>query len=262
MLSVLFSMLPANILHATEDKANLSAALDAALDPATSSKAENAAIMKQQWSAIVGPLTENIQAQLDKGVAEGDTKAKAAAGDAVTSAVTAGVEPGRRRGSAARRGRARGDRAEGRRGDPAAEAAAHQKVLTAVAEKAHASVQGDTVAVDWADHDQRTYWVDQLVPTLQDEIKKKENDASGSGSGTAVNDTSFLTGADAALSKPFMIGFIQGLVTLYWVGFGVILLAFVLTWFFKVPPLRATALQEQADKAGMTETGSIRTHKA
>jgi hypothetical protein len=40
----------------------------------------------------------------------------------------------------------------------------------------------------------------------------------------------------------------------------VILLAFILTWFFKVPPLRKTsALQEQADKAGVTETGSIRT---
>jgi hypothetical protein len=123
-------------------------------------------------------------------------------------------------------------------------------------------VNGDTVSVDWADRAQRTYWVDQLVPTLQDEIKKKADDASGSSS-TTVNDTSFLTGADATLSKPFMIGFIQGLVTLYWVGLGVILLAFVLTWFFKVPPLRArSALQEQADKAGLTETGTIRTHSA
>ena len=264
MLSVLFSMLPANILHATEDKANLTAALDTALDPVASSKTENAAIMKQQWSAIVGPLTENIQAQLDKGVAEGDAKAKAAADEAVTSAVTAGVD------QAVAAGQLPAEAAPAvipltvAAAPPAAEAAAHEKVLSAVAEKAHASVQGDKVAVDWADHDQRTYWVDQLVPTLQDQIKEKESDASGSASsGTTVNDTSFLTGADAALSKPFMIGFIQGLVTLYWVGFGVILLAFVLTWFFKVPPLRArSALQEQADKAGMTETGSIRTHKA
>ena len=264
MLSVLFSMLPANILHATEDKANLTAALDTALDPATSSKAENAAIMKQQWSAIVGPLTENIQAQLDKGVAEGDAQAKAAAGDAVTTAVTAGVQQAVAAGQLPAEAASAVIAQKVAEATPAAEAAAHQKVLTAVAEKAHASVQGDAVSVDWADHDQRTYWVDQLVPTLQDQIKKKESDASGSASsGTAVNDTSFLTGADAALSKPFMIGFIQGLVTLYWVGFGVILLAFVLTWFFKVPPLRArSALQEQADKAGMTETGSIRTHKA
>ena len=264
MLSVLFSMLPTNILHATEDKANLTSALDAALDPATSSKAENAAIMKQQWGTIVGPLTKSIQAQLDKGVAEGDAKANAAAGDAVTAAVTAGVNQAVLAGQLPAAAAPAVIAQKVAEATPAAEASAHQQVLKAVAEKAHASVQGDTVAVDWADHDQRTYWVDQLVPTLQDQIKKKENDASGSGSsGTAVNDTSFLTGADAALSKPFKIGFIQGLVTLYWVGLGVILLAFVLTWFFKVPPLRArSALQERADKVGMTETGSIRTHKA
>lgn len=34
----------------------------------------------------------------------------------------------------------------------------------------------------------------------------------------------------------------------YWVGLGVMLLAFVLTWFFKTPPLRQrSALQERAD---------------
>jgi len=49
-------------------------------------------------------------------------------------------------------------------------------------------------------------------------------------------------------------------VAVYLIEMLVILLAFVLSWFFKVPPLRKTsALQEQADKAGMTETGSIRT---
>jgi len=262
MLSVLFSMLPTNILHATEDKAHLTAALDAALDPATSSKSENAAIMKQQWSGVVGPLTEGVQARLDKGVAEGDAKAKAAADEAVTSAVTAGVNQAVAAGQLPAEAAPAVIAQKVAEATPAAEASAHQQVLNKAAAQAHASVRGGTVAVDWADHDQRTYWVDQLVPTVQDQIKKKENDASGS-SGTAVNDTSFLTGADAALSKPFKIGFIQGLVTLYWVGLGVILLAFVLTWFFKVPPLRArSALQERADKVGMTETGSIRTHKA
>ncbi|WP_460005696.1 MDR family MFS transporter [Microbacterium xylanilyticum] len=263
MLSVLFSLLPANILHATEDKANLTAALGTALDPAQAGKAENAAIMKQQWSPIVGPLTKNIQEQLDKGVAEGDAKAKEAADAAVTAAVTEAVDQAVAAGQLPAAAAPAVIAQKAAEATPAAEATAHQQVLKTVAEKAHAAVQGDRVAVDWADHDQRTYWVDQLVPTLQDEIKKKENDAAGSGSDTTVNDTSFLTGADATLSKPFMIGFIQGLVTLYWVGLGVILLAFVLTWFFKVPPLRArSALQEQADKAGLTETGTIRTHSA
>jgi len=262
MISVLFGMLPGNIVHATEDKATLTSALDTALDPAQAGKAENAAIMKQLWTPIVDPIGKNIQEQLDKGVAEGDAQAKAAAGQAVTQKVTEGVN------QAVAAGQLPADAAPAviaqkvAEATPAAEAAAHDQVLKAVAEKAHAGVQGDGVAVNWADHDQRTYWVDQLVPTLQEEMKKKDSAASGSSS-SAISDTSFLTGADPKLSKPFMVGFIDSIVTLYWVGFGVILLAFVLTWFFKVPPLRArSALQEQADKAGMTETGSIRTHKA
>ncbi|GAA4489924.1 MDR family MFS transporter [Microbacterium panaciterrae] len=221
MLSVLFSMLPANIVHATEDTETLTSGLDAALDPAVASKAENAAIMKKMWTPIVAPIQKSIQDQLDAGVAAGDAQANAGLGSA-----------------------------------------AHAAVLKAVAEKAHATVQGETVAVDWSDKDQRAYWVGTLVPTLQDEMKKKES-GSADASSSAVNDTSFLTGSDPHLSKPFMSGFIQSIVILYWVGFAVILLAFVLTWFFTVPPLRArSALQEQADKAGVTETGSIRTHQA
>ncbi|WP_254631472.1 hypothetical protein [Curtobacterium sp. Csp1] len=47
-----------------------------------------------------------------------------------------------------------------------------------------------------------------------------------------------------------MAGFNASSVTIYWVGLGVILLAFVLTWFFRVPPLRQrSALQEQHDEA-------------
>jgi hypothetical protein len=43
-------------------------------------------------------------------------------------------------------------------------------------------------------------------------------------------------------------------VVIYWVGFGVIVLAFILSWFFKVPPLRQrSALQEQADASGTAE---------
>jgi flagellar biosynthesis/type III secretory pathway M-ring protein FliF/YscJ len=73
-----------------------------------------------------------------------------------------------------------------------------------------------------------------------------------------TSDTSFVNGADQRLSKPFMVGFTESIVLVYWVGFAVILLAFILTWFFTVPPLRKTsALQEQADAAGMSETGSI-----
>ena len=42
-----------------------------------------------------------------------------------------------------------------------------------------------------------------------------------------------------------------------------ILVAFVLTWFFRMPPLRQrSALQEQADTAGVSETGTIRVQQA
>ena len=45
-----------------------------------------------------------------------------------------------------------------------------------------------------------------------------------------------------------MVGFNSSVVTIYWVGFGVMLLAFVLSWFYRVPPLRTrSALQEKSD---------------
>jgi len=58
-----------------------------------------------------------------------------------------------------------------------------------------------------------------------------------------------------------MVGFTQAIDVIYWVGFGVLLLAFVLSWFFKAPPLRTrSALQERADEAGISETGTIKVH--
>ena len=51
-------------------------------------------------------------------------------------------------------------------------------------------------------------------------------------------------------TRQFLTGFNASVVTIYWVGLGVMLLAFVLTWFFRVPPLRTrSALQERADGA-------------
>jgi hypothetical protein len=140
-----------------------------------------------------------------------------------------------------------------------AQPAAVPTILAAVAAKTHTTVTGSTVSVDWSNSSQRSYWVDQLVPTIQ----KKLADANGSASkasDSTTSDTSFLNGADKRLAKPFLVGFNSSVVLVYWIGLFVILLAFVLTWFFKVPPLRQrSALQEQADNAGVTETGSIRT---
>ena len=61
-------------------------------------------------------------------------------------------------------------------------------------------------------------------------------------------DSSFLTGADPRLSAPFLQGFNDAAVTIFWVALGVVLVAFVLSWFLKASPLRAkSALQENAE---------------
>jgi EmrB/QacA subfamily drug resistance transporter len=76
--------------------------------------------------------------------------------------------------------------------------------------------------------------------------------AGGGGSlGTALDgDTAFLNGSDPRLSAPFLQGFSNATVTIYWVALAVVALAFVLSFFLKATPLRAkSALQENADNA-------------
>ena len=123
-----------------------------------------------------------------------------------------------------------------------------------MAEKAEASVDGDTVSVNWSDESQREHWVDELAPKLADQIRSSSDDM-GSSAGSSTSDTSYLNGADAALTRPFMKGFNDSARTIYWVGLGVILAAFVLSWFFRVPPLsQRSGLQSQADDAASAET--------
>ena len=62
LLSVLFGALPANISTAMTDKTSMSAALDAALDPAVASAPQNQQIMDEMW----GPITKPIKAQIDQ----------------------------------------------------------------------------------------------------------------------------------------------------------------------------------------------------
>lgn len=250
MLSVLFTLLPTNIQHATADRHTLDAGLNAALNPTVASAPANRAIMDQMWNPIVDPIKKNVQAQLD----DGSAKAKAAAGEAVTKAVTEKVQQGVSAGAIP----AEAAQTVIDQQVAAATPAAEEQALQAVADKAHASVVDGRVLVDWSNASQRDYWSGQLSKTLSKEIDKKASDGSN-GSSASTSDTSFLNGADSRLSKPFMVGFTEAIVVIYWIGFGVLLLAFVLSWFFKAPPLRRTsALQEQADAAGRTETGTIR----
>jgi EmrB/QacA subfamily drug resistance transporter len=206
LLSILFSVMPSNILHATANQKDLGAALDAATNPTVATAPANRGVMDEIWTPIVTPIEQNVQASLDD--------------------VTAQVQ----------------------QSTASAPAAVQAQALAAAADQAHASVQDGKLVVDWSDAAQRSYWVGELTPA----VAKQVSDGSGSGSSTmSTNDTSFLTGADSRLTRPFMAGFNASSVTIYWVGLGVILLAFVLTWFFRVPPLRQrSALQERADAAG------------
>jgi hypothetical protein len=206
LLSILFSVMPSNILHATADRTDLRSALDAATNPTVATAPANRGVMDEIWTPIVTPIEQNVQASLDD--------------------VTAQVQ----------------------QSTASAPAAVQAQALAAAADQAHASVQDGKLVVDWSDAAQRSYWVGELTPA----VAKQVSDGSGSGSSTmSTNDTSFLTGADSRLTRPFMAGFNASSVTIYWVGLGVILLAFVLTWFFRVPPLRQrSALQERADAAG------------
>jgi EmrB/QacA subfamily drug resistance transporter len=136
-------------------------------------------------------------------------------------------------------------------------AAADPIILAAIAKGAHATVSGDTVVVDWSDSSARKFYVDKTSSTI---IKKLKDGSTSKSSNASTSDTSFLNGATPALTKAFKVGFNSSVITIYWIGLGVILLAFILSLFFKVPPLRKTsALQQRADESGTTETGRIRT---
>ena len=217
LLSVLFSSLPGNILTATSDRATLTSAMNAALTPSVAGAPQNRAIMKQLWTPITQPITTRIQSRLD----DATTQVEAAADAAAPSA-------------AAR---------------PAAEAAA----LRAAAARAHASVVDGRLTVDYTNASQRSYVVSQTVPSI---VKALNKGTSGTGSSAtgSTSDTSFLNGADPRLARPFLTGFNTSTVQIYRVGLLVVLLAFILSLFFKVPPLRQrSALQEQADSAAASE---------
>lgn len=68
--------------------------------------------------------------------------------------------------------------------------------------------------------------------------------------GSSLNgDTSFLNNASPALAEPFLVGFSEAVVSVYWIGLAVVLAAFILSWFLKAVPLRQkSAMQEAADE--------------
>ncbi|HKU12491.1 MAG TPA: MDR family MFS transporter, partial [Sinomonas sp.] len=245
LLSVLFAVMPLNITSAMTNKADLTTALDAALTPSVANNPANAGIMQQLWNPIVTPVKTQMQASLDQGT----TAAKQAADQAVTQQVTTAVQ----QQVAAGRVPAAAAQSIIDQQVAAAKPTAEQQALTAAAQKAGVGIVDGKLAVDFSDQAQRAAVVDKLVPTMIDQLNNAKSNGSSSTS-SATSDTSYLKGADARLTRPFMVGFNTSAVSIYWVGLGVIILAFILTWFFKTPPLRQrSALQEQADKQQTAE---------
>ncbi|TSD11186.1 DHA2 family efflux MFS transporter permease subunit [Curtobacterium sp. KBS0715] len=241
LLSVLFTLMPTNISAAMQNESDLKSALNAAMTPSVANASKNQGVMDEIWTKIVDPVEKKVQDGLDQGTAQ----AKQAADAAVTKQVTAAVQQQVAAGTVPA---AAADTIIAQQVDDA-KPAAEQQALETAATKANASVVDGRLQIDYSDKGQRENVVDQVAPTLIKQLKSGDSAASSS-TDSATSDTSFLNGADPRLSRPFLVGFSDSAVRVYYVGLAVILLAFVLTWFFRVPPLRKTsALQEQADAA-------------
>ena len=124
---------------------------------------------------------------------------------------------------------------------------AYQKALDQVAAQQNLTVKDGKLTLDWANPSQRRSMVTQLTPTMINQIKTGDGGDSTVSTSDSTSDTSFLNGADPRLTAPFMTGFNAAVVTIYWLGLGVMLVAFVVTLFYKVPPLRTrSALEEKS----------------
>jgi EmrB/QacA subfamily drug resistance transporter len=276
LLSVLFSTMPGNIVAATGNTAILTSALDAALTPSVASAPANRPIMDHLWNTIVDPIKANVQAGLATATTavesavknavttQTDAAVKKAVTQKVTAAVDAQVQAGALPASAApsviQQQVAAALPAAEQQAQTQASAAlpgATSKALAAAASKAHASVVNGRLTVDWSNASERRYYVDKVVPTIVKQITKG-NSSTANASTSTTSDTSFLNNADPRLSRPFVTGFNVSAVQIYWVGLIVILIAFVIALFFKVPPLRQrSALQEQADHAAAEDALAV-----
>ncbi|MEO7349307.1 MAG: MDR family MFS transporter [Terrimesophilobacter sp.] len=123
-----------------------------------------------------------------------------------------------------------------------------QALITQGVPAAEAEAKVPLTPLDFSQADVRAKVVSAAVPEIAKALKSAKGDGDSVGSG-AINDTSFLVGADPRLTKPFLTGFTVSTITIYWLALSVVLLAFVLALFFKTPVLRSkSALQEAAEE--------------
>jgi EmrB/QacA subfamily drug resistance transporter len=120
----------------------------------------------------------------------------------------------------------------------------------AIMEKIYTPRFGDIASLlppgtDLSDNAQREAVVDQILAQLDGGLSNTGSDDLNS---SLDGDTSFLNDADDALKAPFLNGFANASVAVFWVGALVVLLAFILSFFLKATPLREkSAVQEAAD---------------
>jgi EmrB/QacA subfamily drug resistance transporter len=141
-----------------------------------------------------------------------------------------------------------------------ANAAVMEQIYTPIVEGVTANLPA---GVDLSVEATRSAVIDQALPIIQDKLANGTGE--GDGSTSLAGDTSFLNGADHRLTAPFLEGFNNAAVTLFWVALCIVLVAFILSWFLRTAPLRAkSALQENADndaallaQAAAGETGAM-----
>jgi hypothetical protein len=169
IFSVLFSRLPDTIAAAFGKTDLVRAALDAALDPAVASAANNAGIMDAVYAPIVERITSNLPP-----------------------------------------------------------------------------------AVDLANDQVRGGVVDQVMANFD----PSQSQGTGSLGGSLDGDTSFLNAADPALSAPFLDGFANATVTVFWVAAAVVAVAFILSFFLRAQPLREKSAVQEAHDARVARTAA------
>src|SRR5690606_9495753 len=107
-----------------------------------------------------------------------------------------------------------------------------QALITQGVPAAEAEAKVPLTPLDFSQADVRAKVVTAAVPEIAKALRAAKGDGDSVGSG-AINDTSFLVGADPRLTKPFLTGFTASTITIYWLALSVVLLAFVLALFFK-----------------------------
>ena len=106
--------------------------------------------------------------------------------------------------------------------------------------------------VDLSDDAEREGVVEQVLATFDPAA-----DAGDGSLGTSLDgDTSFLNSADPALAAPFLDGFANATVTVFWVAAAVVAVSFVLSFFLRAQPLREKSAVQEAHDARVAQTAA------